>query len=303
MTERPTGIQRQAQPAGTPAAAEPGDIPVHSPRCDLPAYRLAFADNEFLLRDELRPERLQLEFLKPELALLDQGVNATVVIFGSARIPEPQAAAAQLAEAEQRSQAEPGNPELQQALAIARRIASNSLYYHEARLLGDIIARATLADGPCDLVVMTGGGPGIMEAANRGAMEAGGKSIGLNIQLPFEQRPNPYITPELCFQFHYFALRKMHFLKRARALVACPGGFGTLDELFDALTLIQTGKIEPLPVLLMGGRYWKSIINFEAMVEEGVISPRDTQIFRYVETAAEAWDVIRAFYGVCDGEA
>jgi uncharacterized protein (TIGR00730 family) len=303
MTERPTGIQRQAQTPGTADAAERGTIPAHSPNSDLPAYRLAFADSEFLLRDELRPERLQLEFLKPELALLDQGVKSTVVIFGSARIPDPQTAATQAAEAEQRAQAQPDNPELQQALAIARRIASNSIYYQEARRLGDIIARATLSDGPCDLVVMTGGGPGIMEAANRGAMEAGGMSIGLNIQLPFEQRPNPYITPELCFQFHYFALRKMHFLKRARALVACPGGFGTLDELFDALTLIQTGKIEPLPVLLMGSRYWKGIINFEAMVEEGVISPKDMEIFRYVEDATEAWDVIRAFYGVCNGPA
>jgi uncharacterized protein (TIGR00730 family) len=297
MTERKTGIEEaQLSRTANPASHEvtTGDAP-HGAQ---PAYRLAFADPEFLLRDELRPERLQLEYLKPELAMLDQGIHSTVVIFGSARIPDPQTAAALLAEAVRRVEAEPENAELQRALSIARRVEANSAYHQEARRLGEIITRATLTTGLSDLVVMTGGGPGIMEAANRGAMEAGGKSIGLNIQLPFEQRPNPYITPELCFQFHYFALRKMHFLKRARALVACPGGFGTLDELFDALTLIQTGKIAPLPVLLMGGRYWKRILNFEAMVEEGVISPHDTRIFRFVEDATEAWDVIREFYGV-----
>jgi uncharacterized protein (TIGR00730 family) len=297
MTEPKTGLQeaplsRTAEAAGRDTAN--GDSP-HGAR---PAYRLAFADPEFLLRDELRPERLQLEFLKPELSMLDQGVHSTVVIFGSARIPDPQTAATLVAEALRRVEAEPDNSELQRALSVARRVEANSIYHQEARRLGEIITRATLSSGRSDLVVMTGGGPGIMEAANRGAMEAGGKSIGLNIQLPFEQRPNPYITPELCFQFHYFALRKMHFLKRARALVACPGGFGTLDELFDALTLIQTGKIAPLPVLLMGSRYWKRILDFDAMVEEGVISPRDTRIFRFVEDATEAWDIIQEFYDV-----
>ncbi len=146
------------------------------------------------------------------------------------------------------------------------------------------------------MVVITGGGPGIMEAANRGAMEAGGKSIGLNIVLPFEQRPNEYITPELCFQFHYFAIRKMHFLKRARALVACPGGFGTMDELFETLTLIQTRKIKPVPILLLGSAYWRRIINFEAMVEEGTIDEKDLGLFRFVDTAVEAWQVIKKYY-------
>jgi len=262
------------------------------------AYRLAFADQDFLLRDELRSERLQLEFLKPELVQLDEGINSTVVIFGSARIPEPETAAARLAQAQELADAQPESEELQRALAIARNIQANSIYYHEARKLGEMITRDTLQTGPCDMVVITGGGPGIMEAANRGAMDAGGKSIGLNIQLPFEQHPNPYITPELCFQFHYFAIRKMHFLKRARALVACPGGFGTMDELFETLTLIQTGKIAPLPVLLMGSRYWKRIISFDALIDEGAIGQQDLQIFRYVDSAEEAWTTIRAFYGI-----
>jgi uncharacterized protein (TIGR00730 family) len=264
----------------------------------VPAYRLAFADHDFLLRDELRAERLQLEFLKPELVQLDEGINSTVVIFGSARIPDPATAAIGAAQAQEQADAQPDSEELQRALAIARKIQTNSVYYHEARKLGKMITRDTLQTGPCDMVVITGGGPGIMEAANRGAMDAGGKSIGLNIQLPMEQRPNPYITPELCFQFHYFAIRKMHFLKRAKALVACPGGFGTLDELFETLTLIQTGKIAPLPVLLMGSHYWQRIINFDALVEEGAISQQDLQIFRYVDNAEEAWTTIRAFYGM-----
>jgi uncharacterized protein (TIGR00730 family) len=260
-----------------------------------PAYRLAFADNDFMLREELRSARLQLEFLKPELVQLEQGIKSTVVIFGSARIPDPQTAAARLVQAQALADAEPGNEDALRRLAIARRVKANSVYNLEARRLGEMITRDT-PEG--DMVVVTGGGPGIMEAANRGAMDAGGKSMGLNIQLPFEQRPNPYITPDLCFQFHYFAIRKMHFLKRAKALVACPGGFGTLDELFDALTLIQTGKIKPLPVLLLGSRYWKRVISFDALVEEGAINPQDLQLFGYVDSAEEAWNTIRAFYGM-----
>lgn len=298
MAKQTRGDQPDAISTGAGVDVTRDINPETTPQSGSSAYRLAFADPEFLLRDELRPERLQLEYLKPELALLDQCIQSTIVIFGSARIPDPQTAQTLVEQAEQRALAEPENAELQRALAVARRVEANSVYHDEARKLGELITRGTEDSGPCDLVVMTGGGPGIMEAANRGAMEAGGKSIGLNIQLPFEQRPNPYITPELCFQFHYFALRKMHFLKRARALVACPGGFGTLDELFDALTLIQTGKIAPLPVLLMGSRYWKSIIRFDVMVEEGVISPKDEHLFRFVESAQEAWDVIRDFYGL-----
>jgi len=260
------------------------------------AYRLAYTDTDFLLREELRPVRLQLELLKPELVQADEGITSTVVVFGSARTPEPQVAAELLRRAESAAQAAPGDSLLQRKLAIAGRVAANSRYYDEARKLGELITRATLSSSGCDLVVITGGGPGIMEAANRGAADAGGKSIGLNIVLPSEQRPNPYISPELCFQFHYFAIRKMHFLKRARALVACPGGFGTLDELFETLTLIQTGKIHRVPVLLMGSSYWRRIIDFNALVDEGVISEEDLDIFEFVETAEEAWAAIRAAY-------
>jgi uncharacterized protein (TIGR00730 family) len=268
---------------------------IDSPQTRASAYKLAFADNDFLLRDELRPVRLQLELLKPELIQSDQGIESTVVVFGSARIPDPQTAARQLQEAEQAALARPRDDRLQRRLAVARRVLDNSRYYDQARKLGELITRETETSDHCDLVVITGGGPGIMEAANRGAMDAGGKSIGLNIVLPFEQRPNPYITPELCFHFHYFAIRKMHFLKRARALVACPGGFGTLDELFETLTLIQTGKISRVPVLLLGSSYWRRIVNFEALVEEGAISEDDLDIFQYVDSAEEAWSVIKAF--------
>ena len=260
------------------------------------AYRLAFADTEFLLREELRPVRLQLELLKPDLIQADEGIASTVVVFGSARIPDPDTAAAQLQQAETAAESVPADVELQRKLAVARRVLVNSRYYEEARRLGELITQATLSSSKCDLVIITGGGPGIMEAANRGAMEAGGKSIGLNIVLPFEQKPNVYITPELCFHFHYFAIRKMHFLKRAKALVACPGGFGTLDELFETLTLIQTGKIDRVPVLLMGSEYWHRIINFEALVEEGAISAADLDIFQFVDSAEEAWSCIQAAY-------
>lgn len=260
------------------------------------AYRLAFTDTDFLLREELRPVRLQLELLKPDLIQADEGITSTVVVYGSARIPDPDTAAAQLLQAEHLAASMPADGELQRKLAVARRVLVNSRYYDEARKLGELITRANLASSNSDLVVITGGGPGIMEAANRGAMEAGGKSIGLNIVLPFEQRPNQYVTPELCFHFHYFAIRKMHFLKRAKALVACPGGFGTLDELFETLTLIQTGKIDRLPVLLMGSDYWRRIINFEALVEEGAISASDLDIFQFVDSAEEAWSCIQAAY-------
>jgi len=262
------------------------------------AYRLAFADDQFLRREELTPTRLQLEFLKPELLQLEEGIRSTVVIFGSARIPEPAVAAARVREARERLEEQPTSAVLKQSLARAENIEANSVYYREARKLGGLITRDTLASGPCDMVVVTGGGPGIMEAANRGASEAGGKSVGLNIQLPFEQRPNAYITPALCFQFHYFAIRKMHFLKRAKALVACPGGFGTMDELFDALTLVQTGKIDRLPILLMGRRYWQRVLHLDAMVEEGMISEKDLQLVDIVDSAEEAWTAIKGFYNL-----
>jgi uncharacterized protein (TIGR00730 family) len=261
-----------------------------------PSYSLAYTDTDFLLRDELRPVRLQLELLKPELLQRDLGIKSTVVIFGSTRIPDAETAKMRLAEAEADVAANPSDHALSRKLRIARRILDKAHYYEAARDLGRIITRECQQDGRCEMVVVTGGGPGLMEAANRGSREANGKTMGFNIVLPREQRPNPYITPELNFQFHYFAVRKMHFLMRARALVAFPGGFGTLDELFETLTLIQTKKIKPVPVLLFGRKYWERVVDFEALVEEGAIDPQDTDLFRYVETAKEAWDEIQGFY-------
>lgn len=255
-----------------------------------PSYRLAYSDEEFLLRDELRPVRLQLELLKPDLLQEERGIHSTVVVFGSSRIPDEKTAIERLQAAEQLAMATPADSALARRVTVATRVLHNVKYYNEARKLARLI---TQDSKQCELVVITGGGPGIMEAANRGAADAGGISIGLNIVLPFEQQPNPYITPELCFQFHYFAIRKMHFLKRARALVACPGGFGTFDELFEALTLIQTRKIKPVPIVLLGREYWQRIINFEAMVEEGVIEEGDLALFQFVDTAEEAWVLIK----------
>ena len=268
---------------------------IDSPQCRSASYRLAFQDPDFLLQDDLRPVRLQLELLKPELILQAQHIESTVVVFGSARIVDPETAEARLVAA----QAEHGNnkpdPILARKVEVARRVLENSRYYDEARKLGHLIASNT---GKDKLVVITGGGPGIMEAANRGAHEAGMPSIGMNIVLPHEQAPNPYITPDLNFQFHYFAVRKMHFLMRAKSLVVFPGGFGTLDELFETLALIQTHKVQPIPVLLFGKAFWERIINFDALVEEGTISAKDLELFVYVETAEEAWEIISEANGL-----
>jgi uncharacterized protein (TIGR00730 family) len=266
-----------------------------SPQSHSPSYRLAYDDLDFIMRDELRPVRLQLELLKPELAQKEHNIQSTVVIFGSARIPEKQAAAQKLQDCEALLSVSPDDPELKRQAATVQRIAGKSSYYDEARKLGQLITLEAkkLAHG---LVVVTGGGGGIMEAANRGAADVDGKSIGLNIVLPYEQKPNPYITPDLCFQFHYFAIRKMHFLMRAIAMVAFPGGFGTLDELFETLTLIQTQKVRRIPVILFGQQYWNNIINFEAMVDEGVINRCDYELINYAETAQQAWDLILASY-------
>jgi len=278
-----------------------------TPQTTSPSYKLGFADLDFLMRDELRATRLQLEFLKADIIQRDRGITGTVVVFGSARIPAPERVAVFLAEARRAAAASPDEPRAQQRLRAAEALAAKSRYYEEARRLARMISGAPGQEnpegqkktdrqkhphGPYRVVVMTGGGPGIMEAANRGAADVGAESVGLNIVLPFEQRPNPYITPYLCFNFHYFAIRKMHFLMRAKALVVFPGGFGTLDELFEVLTLIQTRKIKPIPVLLFGRDYWRKIINFEGLVEEGVINPEDLKIFTLVETAEEAWEVL-----------
>ena len=260
------------------------------------AYRLAFADPEFLLRRETRGIRFQLEMLKPDLEQQAQGVTNTIVVFGSARFASPEEAERRLAAA--RQSADP------QALARAERDVRNAQHYELARRFGRIVAEhsARLPEEE-RLYICTGGGPGIMEAANRGAHEAGALNVGLNIALPHEQSGNPYISPSLCFKFHYFALRKMHFMMRAKALVAFPGGFGTLDELFEILTLVQTGKSEPVPVVLHGSAFWKRLINFEVLVEEGVISNADLELFSFVDTPQEAWETIQSFYRLEEGAA
>ncbi len=253
------------------------------------AYRLAFTDVDFLLREELRPVRMQLELLKPEMIQQEHGIESTIVIFGSARILPADAAHERLAAARADGDAA--------AIRRAEKHVEMSRYYEEARRFATLVTEASRTMDP-PLYVVTGGGPGIMEAGNRGAHEVGGKSIGLNIVLPHEQEPNPYITPQLCFQFHYFALRKMHFLMRSIALVCFPGGFGTLDELFEMLTLIQTGKCRKRPILLFGRDFWNRLIDLDVLIDSGMISPGDEQLFEFVETAEEAWAAIRRDYAL-----
>jgi uncharacterized protein (TIGR00730 family) len=259
---------------------------------DAPSYRRADQDVDFLERDEAHGLRLHLDYLKPELLLTEQGVRHTVVVFGSTRITEPATAQRRVDRLEQELQASPDDRGLQRKLKIARRVLGNSGYYKAAQDFGRLVGESGNGSLDCRLVVMTGGGPGVMEAANRGAFEAGAKTIGLNIDLPHEQFPNPYISPELCFRFRYFALRKMHFLQRAKALVAFPGGFGTMDELFETLTLIQTRTIKPVPVVLIGRRYWERAVDFEFLLDEGVIDSEDRDSFWFAETAQEAWQGI-----------
>jgi len=259
---------------------------VSTPQTQDPAYRLAFQDMDFLLREDLRPVRFQLELLKPELVIDEAGIASTFVMYGSARIPAPDKAQALLEAATDDA-----------SRKIAERLVAKSKYYEVARELGRLASSFPVdTDGRRHFVVCSGGGPSIMEAANRGAADVGAESIGLNIVLPHEQAPNPYVTPRLSLQFHYFALRKMHFLLHARALAAFPGGFGTFDELFELLTLIQTGKIQPIPVLLYGKEFWQRVVNFEALVEEGVVSAKDLDIFTYCETAEEGWECVQRFY-------
>ena len=253
------------------------------------SYRLAFTDTAFLLQEDLRPVRMQLELLKPEMVQREHGIEATIVIFGSARILAPEVAQARLREADAQGDA--------QAITRARHAVTMSRHYDEARRFAALVTQASSSlEQP--IVVVTGGGPGVMEAGNRGAHEAGGASIGLNIVLPHEEQPNPYITPQLCFQFHYFALRKMHFLMRSVALVCFPGGFGTLDELFEVLTLTQTGKVRKRPILLFDRQFWVSLINFDHLVHTGMISAHDVKLFHFVETAEEAWDLLRHEFGL-----
>jgi uncharacterized protein (TIGR00730 family) len=262
------------------------------------SYIHAFKDSEFLERDELRPIRVGLELLKPELIQREEQIQSTIVVFGSARIHEPAAMERAMQEAEAELAQTPDDPAIQRKAAIARRQIALSKYYDEARELGRLVSSMCQVDGRCDYVVVTGGGPGIMEAANRGASDVQAKSIGLNITLPHEQNPNPYITPILSFQFRYFAIRKMHFLIRAKALVAFPGGFGTLDELFETLTLLQTGKTDQVMVVLVGREFWENLINWQWLVDNGLISLTDLNLFHYAETAQEAWDLIARHNGV-----
>lgn len=251
--------------------------------------RLAFADPEFMFRRETRGIRMQLELLKPDLTQIERGIEHTVVVYGSARFVDALQAAAQLADAQQSGDA--------QSIALALRAVRNAERYEAARAFAHIVAREGMKLPPQErLYICTGGGPGIMEAANRGAHDAGAPNIGLNIGLPHEQHGNPYITPDLSFKFHYFALRKMHFMMRAKALVAFPGGFGTMDELFEVLTLVQTHKSKPVPVILFGTEFWKKVLNFDALIEEGTISAKDLNLFRYTDDPAEAWSFIQQYY-------
>ncbi len=268
-------------------AAEFADAQPHTtPQTQDPSYRLAFRDTDFLLREELRPVRFQLELLKTEMLLDEAAIGSTLVVYGSARIPSPDVAEAAVTAAT--------SPERR---AVAERLAAKSKYYDVARALGRLASDAAIVEKDMrQFVICSGGGPSIMEAANRGAVDAGAETIGLNVVLPHEQAPNAYVTPHLSFQFHYFALRKMHFLLRARAVAVFPGGFGTLDEFMELLTLIQTGKMKPIPILLFGKEFWNRVINFEALAEEGVINHEDLNLFRWVETADEAWGHIKAFY-------
>ena len=281
-----------------PAEQEAGfaeAAPTDTPQTRHPAYRLAFRDIDFLLREELRPVRFQLELLKPEMLLEEAGVGSTLVMYGSARIPPPESVDLALEEAAKLPESE---------ALVVRNLAKKAKYYGEAYKLARLVSEKSIVEhGQRQFVICSGGGPSIMEAANRGASDAGAESIGLNIILPHEQAPNPYVTPYLSLNFHYFALRKMHFLLRARAVAVFPGGFGTFDEFFELLTLIQTGKMKPIPILLFGHEFWNRVIDFEALCEEGTISPKDLDLFRWCETAEEAWQHIADFYKIRSQEA
>jgi hypothetical protein len=305
-TAGPPGIPKPAHPR---ARREP--LPWHRPKpssedADAPAklerilrspsYRRADEDVDFLNSDESRGVRLQIDYTKPQILLERHGIEHTIVVFGGTRIVEPNAAAAGVARLRQELSARPDDRDLATRLTRAERILAKSRYYDVAREFGRLVAE--FGEGPQDsrVVVMTGGGPGVMEAANRGAHDAGAKTIGLNIDLPHEQYPNPYVTPDLCFRFHYFALRKLHLLLRAKALVAFPGGLGTLDELFETLTLIQTRKIDPSPVVLVGREYWRRAFDLDFLLDEGVIDAEDLELFWFGEEAAEVWEGILSWY-------
>ena len=261
-----------------------------------PSYRVAYKDVEFLSGPEMRAARMELELLKPELTFRHQGIGSTVVVFGSTRIVEPAVAQQHLEAAQSQLAEAPDDPRRLRAVARAERLAAKSHYYEHAREFARLVSSTCQTQGQCDYVVVTGGGPGIMEAANRGAFDMRAKSVGLNIRLPMEQQPNPYITPGLCFQFHYFAVRKLHFLLRAKGLVVFPGGFGTLDELFDALTLRQTERMQRIPIVIFGREYWQRVVDFQYLADEGTIDDEDLELVNFAETPEEAWEIIRRFH-------
>ena len=262
------------------------------------SYRMAEDDPTFIKGAPMRPLRLAMELMKPELALRKHNVRSTIVVFGGTRILEPAEAKRRLGVARRRLARDPEDTDLQRRVGVAERVLAKAPFYEEARKFAALVSKTCQELAHSDYVIVTGGGPGVMEAANRGAAECGCISMGLNITLPFEQAPNPWITPDLCFQFHYFAIRKMHFLMRAKAMVAFPGGFGTLDELFETLTLVQTEVMPSLPIILFGREYWKRLIDFEFLAQEGTIHEDDLLLFQYADTAEEAWNLIRRFYEV-----
>ncbi len=261
-----------------------------------PSYRLAEQDVEFLARPELRPVRMQLELLKVEMAFAEEKVHSTVVLFGGTRIVEQKEATERLEAARRLLRSNPQDAAAAREVARAERILAKTHYYDAAREFARLVTQECQCNDACSYVVVTGGGPGIMEAGNRGAFDMGGKSVGLNITLPAEQRPNPYISPELCFQFHYFAMRKLHFLLRAKALVVFPGGFGTLDELFDALTLRQTERMQAIPIIMYGREYWRQVIDFQFLADEGTIEDVHLELINYADSPKEAWRQIREFH-------
>jgi len=298
---QPAHPDRRREPLPWHRPKSPDEDPDAPSRIDAilasPSYLLAEQDLAFLARDEARGVRLQIEYFKPETLLEEHAIRDTIVVYGSTRILEPAAARRSVEALRQALEADPRNAVLIRRLAVAERILAKSRYYEVAREFGRVVGSSCDNDGSrSKLVVMTGGGPGIMEAANRGAFEVGAKSVGLNINLPHEQYPNPYITPDLCFRFHYFAVRKMHLLLRAKALVAFPGGFGTLDELFEVLTLVQTRKIKPVPIVLVGEEYWRRAIDVGFLADEGVIDAEDRELFWFAETANEIWNSILHWY-------
>jgi uncharacterized protein (TIGR00730 family) len=279
-----------------PAQDDPGALRRVQAILESASYREADRDVEFLQGGDTRGPRLQLDYLKAQYLLEQHDIRHTIVVFGSTRITEPAAAQRRVDTLRSELARKPHDVDGQRRLAIAERVLAKSRYYEIAREFGRIVGRAGQTTARAGLVVVTGGGPGVMEAANRGAYDSGARSVGLNITLPHEQYPNPYVTPGLCFQFHYFAMRKLHFLLRARALVAFPGGFGTMDELFETLTLVQTRKIKPLPVILVGEEYWRRAVDFDFLVSEGAIDAEDRELLWFAESAQEVWDGILHWY-------